>query len=227
MCNEPNTYVYDDTAMTNAALEYETVTPFIKVTNKIDVSDDGWCFYNALLTASGKPHTMQDCRQFALEITKAIIANVKDPMRTHINETVSGYNLRITVEQLIKLISIPNFNSKKNPCVYANPDQYIGNAAAVILNKNILIYNDNGNGDCEISGRYMLPTLIPLDPQNTIMLRRGSSTQGNFALNHFDIITEYNDNVRSQGGSKKRITKRTASKTKRSRLIQMAPIPDA
>jgi hypothetical protein len=100
--------------------------------------------------------------------------------------------MQITVKQLIQLISIPNFTSKKNPCVYANPDQYIGNAAAVILNKNILIYDDDGTGNCTITGKYMLPTLTNIPPQNTIMLRRGSSTQGSNELNHFDIINDYN-----------------------------------
>lgn len=125
---------------------------------------------------------------------------------------VNGIDVQITDHQLVKLFSIPNFDNKKFPCVYADTS-FLGNAAAAYLKKNILIYADyNGsNKNCEMVGIHVATELTP---DNNIMLRRGSSTQGETGYNHFDIITEYTVVSQGQGGSKKRTTRRNAKHNK-------------
>jgi len=144
------------------------------------VADDGWCFYRAVLTAAQR--NPDDVRKFAQAITCCVIhifTNTEFVMKQPLNIRVNGIHRSITVEQLVKLISIPNLTEKKHPCVYPDLDQCIGQAAAYILNKNIFIYDEHGS----VIGKYH-GTDSP-DPNDQIVL---VNTNGN----HFDIITSFN-----------------------------------
>ena len=197
--------------MTMNAFDVAGLPVTITINSITTITDDGWCFYNALLTASGLPHDMQDCRTFALELSKTALSNnPPENMELVRMAKVNGYDVQISDYQLAKLFSIPNFDKKNFPCVYADT-AFLGNAAAAYLNKNILIYADyNGsNKTCERIGTHVVTELTS---SNNIMLRRGSSTPGIPGDNHFDIITGYT--VVSQGGSKKRTTRRNAKHNK-------------
>jgi hypothetical protein len=210
-CHRAKKYVnYDDDIMTGKAIELADSLPTINITSTNPIADDGWCFYNALLTASRLSHAMQDCRTFALELSKNVLSNIpQNKMKATSQAKVNGYDVQITDHQLVKLFSIPSFDNKNNPCVYADTT-FLGNAAAVYLNKNILIYADyNGsNKNCGRVGIHVVTELTP--PDNNIMLRRCSSTPGETGYNHFDIITKYTVVSPGQGGSKKRTTRRNA-----------------
>jgi len=142
-----------------------------------EIKDDGWCFYRAVLTAAQR--NPDDVRKFAQAITYCvthIFTNTEDAMKQSLNTRVNGIQSRITVEQLVKLISIPNLTAKQNPCVYPELDQCIGQAAAYILQKNIVIYDQRG----DVVGKYRGTDLT--GPTDQIYL---VNTNGN----HFDIIT--------------------------------------
>jgi hypothetical protein len=120
-----------------------------------------------------------DVRKFAQAITYCvtkIFTNTEDAMKQSLNTRVNGIQSRITVEQLVKLISIPNLTEKNHPCVYPELDQCIGQAAAYILQKNIVIYDQRG----DVVGKYRGTDLT--GPTDQIYL---VNTNGN----HFDIIT--------------------------------------
>ena len=207
MCSPNETYVeYDDSEITMRA--FDVPPERITIEDTTHIHDDGWCFYNALLTAAGLPHTMQDCRKFALDLSNTILSNVSEStLRSNkIEVKVNGYDVRISEYQLVKLFSIPNFNNKNTPCVFGDTG-FLGNAAAVILNKNILIYSDydGSRTNCERVGIHVVTDLT--NPKNNIMLRRGAPNKGKSGENHFDIITQFKVTYKGHGGSK---TKRNA-----------------
>lgn len=143
------------------------------------VADDGWCFYSAVLTAAQR--NPNDVRKFAQAITYCvthIFTNTENVMKQQLSTLVNGIQSRITVAQLVKLISIPNLTAKQNPCVYPELDQCIGQAAAYILDKNIIVYDENG----DVVGKYSGTDSTA--PNDQIVLV-------NTNRNHFDIITSH------------------------------------
>jgi hypothetical protein len=170
---------YDDLLMKSLTMVGTAINPISIKTKK--VADDGWCFYIAALTAAQRdPY---DVRKFAQAITYCVIhifTNTEDVMKQPLNTRVNGIQSRITVAQLVKLISIPNLTEKNHPCVYPELDQCIGQAAAYILQKNIFIYDEQHGS---VIGKYH-GTDSP-DPNDQIVL---VNTNGN----HFDIITSFN-----------------------------------
>jgi len=165
---------YGDLVMKSLNMQVNAITLPIP-TQK--VANDGWCFYRAVLTAA--KHKMMDVRKFAQAITYCvthIFTNSEDAMKQKLTTLVNGIQSRITVEQLVKLVSIPNLTAKQNPCVYPELDQCIGQAAAYILQKNIIVYHPTG----DVVGKYRGTDLT--GPTDQIYL---VNTNGN----HFDIIT--------------------------------------
>ena len=142
-----------------------------------EVQDNGWCFYAAVLTAAHKPN---DVRIFAQAITYCVLnhlTNTEDAIKTRVRTLVNGIESDITVEQLVKLISIPNLSEKNGPCVWPDIDQCIGQAAAYLLNKNIIVYDESGNN----IGKYRgIDSTNPLDQIYLVNSQGGK---------HFDIIT--------------------------------------
>jgi len=168
---------YED--LVNESLAMDVVATKITIIQKREVPNDGWCFYRAVLTAAQRN---PDVRKFAQAITYCvtkIFTNTEDAMKQSLNTRVNGIQSRITVAQLVKLISIPNLTEKNHPCVYPELDQCIGQAAAYILQKNIFIYDQLGN----LVGKYRGTASTKLDDQIVLVNTGG---------NHFDIITSFN-----------------------------------
>jgi hypothetical protein len=103
----------------------------------------------------------------------------QEQMKRQINTKVNGIDMTITVEQLVKLISIPNLSDKQFPCVYPDLDQFIGQVAAYILNKNIIVYDQEG----DLAGKFY--GTDSTSPSDQIYLVH------NDAGNHFDVILEF------------------------------------
>jgi len=141
------------------------------------VQDNGWCFYSAVLTAADKPNYV---RTFAEAITRCVLIHLtktEDAIKHRVRTLINGIHSDITVEQLIKLISIPNLTEKNGPCVYPELDHCIGQAAAYLLNKNIIVYDESGN----LIGKYRgIDSTDPLDQIHLVNNQGGK---------HFDIIT--------------------------------------
>ena len=150
----------------------------IQIRKTENVQDNGWCFYAAVLRAAHKPN---DVRNFARAITYCVLnhlTNTEDAIKPRVRTGVNGIESVITVKQLLLLISIPNLTEKNGPCVYPELDQCIGQAAAYLLNKNIIVYSESGY----VHGKYR--GTDSLNPNDQIYL----VNQGG---NHFEIITSH------------------------------------
>ena len=151
----------------------------IKIGQTQKAPDNGWCFYSAVLTAAA--HEPNYVRTFAEAITRCMLIHLtqtEDAIKHRVRTLVNGIQSYITVEQLIKLISIPNLTEKNGPCVYPELEQCIGQAAAYLLNKNIIVYDESGNN----IGKYR--GIDSTNPADQIYLV-------NTNANHFDIITSH------------------------------------
>jgi hypothetical protein len=160
-----------------ASIEMEVPTQ-IQIRETENVQDNGWCFYAAVLTAAHKPN---DVRNFARAITYCVLnhlTNTEDAIKPLVRTGVNGIESVITVEQLLLLISIPNLTEKNGPCVYPELEQCIGQAAAYLLNKNIIVYHESGY----LHGKYR--GTDSLNPNDQIYL-------ANPGGNHFEIITSH------------------------------------
>ena len=209
MCNELEIPQKDfDTLKHASDQRFSLFPPLITVTeNDIQVvPGNGWCFYDSMLRAAKKdystPITVNDCRKFALRISKTILLNVNDAV---MNEdysygddvSVMGNPLKLTNAQYYKLLSIPNLNNSSSPCLYPEIFPLIGLAAALILQKNIIVYQ-NGNAVASFC------VIESNEREDQIWLHR-TYTGGE----HYDIIKHTWG--KSKGGSKKRTTKRNTN----------------
>jgi hypothetical protein len=168
---------YEDLFMKSLTMVGTAINPISIKTKK--VADDGWCFYRAVLTAAQRNPNVRKFAQAITYCVTKIFTNTEDAMKQSLNIRVNGIQSRITVAQLVKLISIPNLTEKNHPCVYPELDQCIGQAAAYILQKNIFIYDQLGN----LVGKYSGTDSTKLDDQIFLV---------NTGRNHFDIITSFN-----------------------------------
>ena len=147
------------------------------------IPGNGWCFYQSVLGIYHNPDISELIliRKFAQAITWCIMSHLKnidqEQMKRQINTNVNGIDMTITVDQLIKLISIPNLSDKQFPCVYPELDQFIGQAAAYILNKNIIVYDQEG----DLAGKFY-GTDSTSPSEQIYLLHNG---------NHFDVILEF------------------------------------
>ena len=160
----------------------------------IEVADDGWCFYRAMLVAMGNPAgSGQDAgairilREFALAISWIIVnpcpyaPRVLQQFGVDMNEQIRDYpvnssHMTITAMELVKLISVPKLSDVNKPCLYPVLRYNIGQIAAMIFRKNIFILNDSLT-ECE--EQYCGTDSIA--PQDQIFMR-------NKGRNHFDVI---------------------------------------
>lgn len=160
----------------------------------IEVADDGWCFYRAMLVAMGIPagsgqdaDAIRILREFALAISWIIVnpcpyaPRVLQQFGVDMNEQIRDYpvnssHMTITAMELVKLISVPKLSDVNKPCLYPVLRYNIGQIAAMIFRKNIFILNDSLT-ECE--EQYCGTDSIA--PQDQIFMR-------NKGRNHFDVI---------------------------------------
>ena len=189
------TSLFQEFAKRSLLLRVDTKTLGIRDNHTIiEVADDGWCFYRAMLVAMGNPAgSGQDAgairilREFALAISWIIVNVCPDPptvlkdFGADMNEQIRDYpvnssNMTITAMELVKLISVPKLSDVYKPCLYPVLRYNIGQIAAMIFGKNIFILNDSLT-ECE--EQYCGTDSIA--PERQIFMR-------NTNRNHFDVI---------------------------------------
>jgi hypothetical protein len=137
-----------------------------------NVDGDGWCLYRALteMYLQKDPASITKLRQFAQMITLTIFhtldylnyaknyATNEYPGVYNTNADmvermpVCGVHMNIGIEDMLQLISIPNLDDIKIPCLYPDITWMIGQIAALILRKNIFVFSNPQNMTAQYSG---------------------------------------------------------------------------
>jgi hypothetical protein len=144
----------------------------VKDHNITEVDGDGWCLYRALtkMYLQKDPASITKLRQFAQMITLTIF-HTPDYRNYAKNYTtneypgiyssnadmteempVCGISMQIGIEDMLQLISIPNLDNIKIPCLYPDITWMIGQIAALILMKNIFVFSSPQN--IQLTAKY-------------------------------------------------------------------------
>ena len=162
-----------------------------------EVDGDGWCLYRSLIGIylQKDPGSITRLRNFAQTITLTIFKTpdyVDYAKNYAVNEhpdfgyksnadiieqmLVSGIRMDIGIEDMLKLISIPNLDDINMPCLYPDVTWMIGQIAALILKKNIFVFSNPQN--IQLSNSYS--GTISTNPADQIYLLIDG--------NHFTVI---------------------------------------
>lgn len=114
------------------------------------IQDDGWCFYETVLTAMKSPKQMKG-RHLAMCITWFIkngtntAAAFQKELDKQVDRTASRLNglenCILTNGDLITILSVENLFDKKFAAIFPVTD-IIGSVTSIIINRNIIIFNN-------------------------------------------------------------------------------------